>query len=297
MTTQTRSHVRPNGSRSYSTTGKFSTYVFLFVCLGYFILPLFWLLISSTKTNAGLFNSFGFWFAKDFGLAQNLKDLFTYQDAAFMGWMKNTAIYAISAAVGSSLISALAGYAFAQYRFAGRSLLFGIVLASVFVPGTVFAVPLYLLISKTGLSGSLLAVILPTLISPFGVYLMRIYAEQAIPEELLDAARIDGAGEFRIFATIAFRLLLPGYVTVLLFAFVGAWNNYFLPLLVLGKSEVYPVTVGLAYWNSLAGQLSTHQILYPLIITGSVVGTLPVMILFLFLQRFWQNGLALGSIK
>ncbi len=297
MTTQTRSHVRPNGSRSYSTTGKFSTYVFLFVCLGYFILPLFWLLISSTKTNAGLFNSFGFWFAKDFGLAQNLKDLFTYQDAAFIGWMKNTAIYAISAAVGSSLISALAGYAFSQYRFAGRSLLFGIVLASVFVPGTVFAIPLYLLISKTGLSGSLLAVILPSLISPFGVYLMRIYSEQAIPEELLDAARIDGAGEFRIFATIAFRLLLPGYVTVLLFAFVGAWNNYFLPLLVLGKSEVYPVTVGLAYWNSLAGQLSTHQILYPLIITGSVVGTLPVMILFLFLQRFWQNGLALGSIK
>ena len=297
MTTQTRSHVRPNGSRSYSTTGKFSTYVFLFVCLGYFILPLFWLLISSTKTNAGLFNSFGFWFAKDFGLAQNLKDLFTYQDAAFIGWMKNTAIYAISAAVGSSLISALAGYAFSQYRFAGRSLMFGIVLASVFVPGTVFAVPLYLLISKTGLSGSLLAVILPSLISPFGVYLMRIYAEQAIPEELLDAARIDGAGEFRIFATIAFRLLLPGYVTVLLFAFVGAWNNYFLPLLVLGKSEVYPVTVGLAYWNSLAGQLSTHQILYPLVITGSVIGTLPVMILFLFLQRFWQNGLALGSIK
>jgi multiple sugar transport system permease protein len=297
MTTQTRSHVRLNGPRSYSTTSKFSTYVFLFVCLGYFILPLFWLLISSTKTNAGLFNSFGFWFAKDFGLAQNLKDLFTYQDGAFIGWMKNTAIYAISAAVGSSLISALAGYAFSQYRFAGRSLLFGIVLASVFVPGTVFAIPLYLLISKTGLSGSLLAVILPSLISPFGVYLMRIYAEQAIPEELLDAARIDGAGEFRIFATIAFRLLLPGYVTVLLFAFVGAWNNYFLPLLVLGKSEVYPVTVGLAYWNSLAGQLSTHQILYPLIITGSVVGTLPVMLLFLFLQRYWQNGLALGSIK
>jgi multiple sugar transport system permease protein len=296
MTSQTLSPVRSIGPRRY-TTGKFVTYVFLFVFLGYFLLPLVWLSIASTKTNAGLFNSFGFWFAKDFGLAQNLKDLFTYQDAAFIVWMKNTAIYAVSAAVGSSLISALAGYAFAQYRFAGRNLLFGIVLASVFVPGTVFAVPLYLLISKTGLSGSLLAVILPSLLSPFGVYLMRIYAEQAIPEELLDAARIDGAGEFRIFATIAFRLLLPGYVTVLLFAFVGAWNNYFLPLLVLGKSEVYPVTVGLAYWNSLAGQLSTHQILYPLVITGSVIGTLPVMILFLFLQRYWQNGLALGSIK
>src|SRR6266542_5740731 len=189
MTTQTRSRAFPKGLRRYST-GKFATFVFLFVFLAYFLLPLFWLLIASTKSNAGLFNSFGFWLAKDFNLFQNLKDLFTYQNAAFTTWMKNTAIYAISAALGSSLISALAGYAFSQYRFAGRSLLFGIVLGSVFVPVTVFAIPLYLLISKTGLSGSLLAVILPTLISPFCVYLMRIYAEQAIPVELLDAARI-----------------------------------------------------------------------------------------------------------
>ncbi len=296
MTTQTRSRAFPKGLRRYST-GKFATFVFLFVFLAYFLLPLFWLLIASTKSNAGLFNSFGFWLAKDFNLFQNLKDLFTYQNAAFTTWMKNTAIYAISAALGSSLISALAGYAFSQYRFAGRSLLFGIVLGSVFVPVTVFAVPLYFLISKSGLSGSLLAIILPSLVSPFGVYLMRIYAEQAIPEELIDAARMDGAGEFRIFATIAFRLLLPGYVTVLLFAFVGAWNNYFLPLLVMSKSEIYPVTVGLAYWNSLAAQQSAVKLLYPLVITGSVIGTLPVMILFLFLQRYWQNGLALGSIK
>ena len=211
--------------------------------------------------------------------------------------MENTAIYALSASIGSSLISALAGYAFYQYRFAGRKLLFGIVLGSVFVPGTVFAVPLYLLLSKSGLSGSLLAIILPSLVSPFGVYLMRIYSEQAIPQDLIDAARVDGAGEFRIFATIAMRLIAPGYVTVLLFAFVGAWNNYFLPLLVLSKSELYPVTVGLAYWNSLASQPGYAQVLYILVITGSVIGTLPVMIIFLFLQRFWQNGLALGSIK
>ena len=288
--------IRSNAPRRYSA-GKSLTLAFLFVFLGYFLLPLFWLLIASTKTNAGLFNSFGFWFAKDFNFFHNLKDLFSYQDEAFLTWMKNTAVYAVTAAIGSSLISALAGYAFSQYRFKGRSFLFGIVLASVFVPNTVFAVPLYFLLSKTGLSSSLLAVILPALVNPFGVYLMRIYAEQAIPEELIDAARIDGAGEFRIFTTIAFRLILPGYVTVLLFAFVGAWNNYFLPLLVLSKSEIYPVTVGLAYWNSLAAQQSAVQILYPLVITGSVIGTLPVMILFLFLQRFWQNGLALGSIK
>lgn len=286
MATQTHLHARPKASRRYSTS-KIVILGFLFVFLGYFLLPLLWLVIASTKSYAGLFNSFGFWFAKDFNLIQNLKILFTFQNGVFLDWMKNSVIYAVSAAIGSSLISTLAGYAFSQYRFAGRSFLFGIVLGSVFVPTTVFAVPLYLLISKSGLSGSLLAVILPALVSPFGVYLMRIYAEQAIPDELIDAARIDGAGEFRIFATIAFRLLLPGYVTVLLFAFVGAWNNYFLPLLVLSKSDVYPLTVGLA---SVAG-------FYPLVIIGSLIATLPVMILFLFLQRFWENGLAFGSVK
>jgi multiple sugar transport system permease protein len=287
MTTQTRKF----------TSGKFVTYVLMFVFLGYFILPLVWLFLGSTKTNAGLFSSFGFWFDKDFNLWKNVQDVFAYGDGDFLLWMRNTAVYAISAAVGSSLISALAGYAFSQYRFAGRDLLFGIVLASVFVPTTVFAVPLFLLISKTGLSGSLLAVILPALVSPFGVYLMRIYAEQAIPQDLIDAARVDGASEFRIFLTIALRLLAPGFVTVLLFAFVGAWNNYFLPLLVLSNSDIYPITVGLAYWNSVVAQQGSGQVLYSMVITGSVIGTLPVMIVFLFLQRFWENGLAFGSIK
>jgi multiple sugar transport system permease protein len=269
----------------------------LFICLGYFLVPLVWLVISSTKTNAGLFSSFGFWFDKSFNFVQNLKDLFAYDNGHFALWMKNTAVYAVIAALGSSLISTLAGYAFAMYRFEGRNLLFGVVLASIFVPATVFAVPLFLLMSKSGLSNTLLAIILPALVNPFGVYLMRIYAEQAISQDLVDAARVDGASEFRIFVTIAFRLLAPGYVTVLLFAFVGAWNNYFLPLLLLSKSNLFLLTVGLAYWNSLASQPGVAKVLYILVITGSVVAILPVMIVFLFLQRYWQEGLSLGSIK
>ncbi len=274
-----------------------TTYVVMLVFLGYFLMPLIWLLVSSTKTNAGLFSTFGFWFGEEFNLFKNLKDLFAYDNGHFALWMRNTAIYATAAAVGSSLISALAGYAFAQYRFPGRNLLFGIVLASVFVPATVFAVPLFLMMAKSGLSNTLLAVILPALVNPFGVYLMRIYAEQAVPPELIDAARVDGAGEFRIFATIVFRLIAPGYVTVLLFAFVGAWNNYFLPLLLLGRSDLYVLTVGLAYWNSLASQPGVAQVLYILVIVGSVVAIVPVMIAFLFLQRYWQEGLSLGSIE
>jgi multiple sugar transport system permease protein len=175
--------------------------------------------------------------------------------------------------------------------------LFGIVLASVFVPGTVFAVPLFFLASQTGLTNSLWAVILPAFANPFGVYLMRIYTEQAVPQDLVDAARVDGAGELRIFATIVLRLIAPGFVTVLLFAFVGAWNNYFLPLLVLGKSDLYPLTVGLAYWNSLSILPGEAQVLYSLVITGSVVAIVPVMIVFLFLQRYWQGGLSLGSVR
>jgi multiple sugar transport system permease protein len=269
----------------------------MYVGLAYFLIPLFWLFLASTKSNSGLFSSFGFWFDKDFNLFQNLQDLLARDHGAFVIWMRNTAIYAFSASVGSTLIAALAGYAFAVYRFRGRNLLFAIILASVFVPATILAVPLYFLLSTTGLSNTLLAVILPSLVNPFGVYLMRIYAEQAVPEELLDAARVDGAGELRIFVTVAFRLLAPGLVTVLLFAFVGAWNNFFLPLLVLRDANTYLVAVGLASWNALAAQPGQAQVLYAIVITGSVVAILPVMLAFLFLQRFWQNGLSLGGVK
>lgn len=293
MTAQLRNSSYYKLRRGVNTT---SAYIFMLVCLSYFLIPLIWLLISSTKTNAGLFSTFGFWFGKEFDFFQNLKDLFAYDNGDFVLWIRNTAIYAVIAALGSSLIAAMAGYAFALYRFRGRDLLFGIVLASVFVPLTVFAVPLFLMMSKSGLSNTLLAVILPALVNPFGVYLMRIYAEGAISQDLIDAARVDGAGEFRIFATIAFRLLAPGFVTVLLFAFVGAWNNYFLPLLLLNRSDLYLLTVGLAFWNSLASQPGVAQVLYILVITGSVVAIVPVMIVFLFLQRYWQEGLNLGSV-
>jgi len=295
MTAQTLSPLRR--SRSPRGSGSTMAYFVMGVFLIYFLIPLIWLFIASTKTNAGLFSSFGLWFDKNINVIQNLKDLFARDRGAFGLWIRNTSVYALNAALFSSLISALAGYAFAQYRFAGRDILFGIVLASVFVPATAFALPLFLLESKTGLSNSLLAIILPSLVNPFGVYLMRIYTEQAVSQDLIDAARVDGAGEFRIFTTIVFRLVAPGFVTVLLFAFVGAWNNYFLPLLVLSKSSLYPLTVGLAYWSGLATQPGNAHVLYILVIMGSVVAILPLMIVFLFLQRFWQEGLSLGSLK
>jgi multiple sugar transport system permease protein len=292
----TEARRRPVGSDRI-TPGSVLGNGIMFVGLAYFLIPLVWLFLASTKSNSGLFSSFGFWFDKDFNLVQNLQDLLARDNGAFVIWMRNTAIYAFTASIGSTIIAALAGYAFAVYRFRGQNVLFAIILASVFVPATILAVPLYFLLGNIGLSNTLLAVILPGLVNPFGVYLMRIYADRAVPEELLDAARVDGAGELRIFATIALRLLAPGLVTVLLFALVGAWNNFFLPLLVLRDANVQVVGVGLANWNALAAQPGQAQVLYAIVITGSVVAVVPVMLTFLFLQRYWQNGLSLGGVK
>jgi multiple sugar transport system permease protein len=263
----------------------------------YFLTPLIWLMLATTKTNGSLFNSFGFWLAQPFNLFQNISDVFSRDNGVYVVWMRNSAIYALSAAAFSTLIAAMAGYAFAVYDFRGRNALFAIVIGSVFVPASVFAVPLFFMMSKAGLSNSLLAIILPALVNPFGVYLMRIYTDKAVPKELVDAARVDGAGEFRIFSQVAARLLAPGLVTVFLLAFVGAWNNYFLPLLLLSRADTFPLTVGVTYWNSLAVQPGNVQVIYAIVITASMIAIIPVMIAFLWVQKYWEGGLTVGGIK
>jgi len=270
--------------------------LFMLALLVYVAIPLIWLLIASTKSNSDLFQSFGFWFA-DFHLFDNLSNLFKQDNGVYVTWIWNTVVYALAASVGSTLIATLAGYSFAVYRFTGKRVLYAIVLGAVFVPTTVLAVPLYFMLSQSGLSNTLLAIILPALVNPFGVFLMRVFAEASIPAELLDAARVDGAGEFRTFARISFRLLVPGVITVLLFAFVGAWNNFFLPVLVLSKDDLFPVTVGLANWSALATQPGNVQLLYAIVVIGSLVAILPIMVMFLLLQRYWQQGLSLGSVR
>lgn len=286
----------PQNKRTRWTRQSLAT-AFLLVVLVYFILPFFWLLVSTTKTNQDLFLSFGLWFASSFNLFNNLSDLFTQDGGVFLTWLWNTAYYATCSAVGASLIATIAGYTFAKFQFPGRTLLFTIILGSIMVPATALAIPTYLLLSKVGLINTPLAVILPSLTSPFGVFLMRIYAEQAVPDELLDAARVDGAGEIRIFWSVALRILVPGFITVLLFSFVATWNNYFLPLLVLSDPNYYPLTLGLASWNAQASANGGAQLLYTLVLTGSLVSILPLIIAFLFLQRYWQGGLTFGSVR
>jgi multiple sugar transport system permease protein len=289
--------VHPGQNKRTRRTRQSLATTFLLVFLVYFLLPFFWLIVSATKTNPDLFTSFGLWFSSNFNLFNNLGDLFTRDSGVFLTWLWNTAYYATCSAVGASLFATIAGYTFAKFRFPGRTLVFAIILGSIMVPSTALAIPTYLLLSKVGLVNTPLAVILPSLVSPFGVFLMRIYAEQAVPDELLDAARVDGAGEMRIFWSVALRILVPGFVTVLLFSFVATWNNYFLPLLVLSDPTYYPLTLGLASWNAQASANGGAQLLYTLVLTGSLISILPLIVAFLFLQRYWQGGLTLGSIR
>jgi multiple sugar transport system permease protein len=265
--------------------------------VAYFLLPLWWLLVASTKSNTDLFSSFGLWFADELNIVQNLRDVFTFQRGIFLTWIRNTVLYAVTSAVGAAALATAAGYAFAKLRFRGSTALFAIILGAIMVPLTALAIPTYLLFARVGLTDTPWAIILPSLVSPFGVYLMRVYAAGAVPDSLLEAARVDGASELRIFFSIALRLLAPGFVTVLLFALVATWNNYFLPLIMLSSPEWYPLTVGLAQWQSTSQAGSGSQALFSMVITGSLVSIIPLMIAFLFLQRYWQSGLATGGVK
>jgi multiple sugar transport system permease protein len=285
----------PLGREPHQRTSILLTVVMI-ACALYFIFPLYWLMVASTKSNADLFSTFGLWFA-DFNLFENLRSVFTFQDGVFSRWALNSLIYAVVSAVGASILATAAGYAFAKYRFPGGKVLFSIILGAVMIPSTALAIPTYLLFARAELTDTYWAIILPSLVSPFGVYLMRVYAADAVDSSLLEAARVDGAGEFHIFLTVAFRLLVPGSVTVLLFTLVATRNNYFLPLIMLNTPEKFPLTVGLAQWQSTASGGSGSQALFSTVITGSLVSIIPLIVAFLFLQRFWQTGLASGGVK
>ncbi|APU16860.1 MULTISPECIES: carbohydrate ABC transporter permease [Actinoalloteichus] len=264
--------------------------------LVYSLLPLGWLLINATKTPGGLFDSFGLWFAEDFALWDNIVATFTYDGGVFARWLANTLLYVVVGAGGATFLAVLGGYALAIFDFPGKRAVFAVVIGAVAVPGTALAVPTFLMFSRMGLTNTPWAVIIPSLITPFGLYLMWVFAAQAIPRELLESARIDGAGEIRSFFRISLPLLVPGTVTVLLFSMVATWNNYFLPLIMIRDPDWFPLTLGLNAWNAQAATAG-GEVVFHLVITGSLITILPLIAAFLLLQRYWQSGLAAGSVK
>ena len=263
----------------------------------YSLIPLVWLLINATKTQEGLLSSFGLWFDDGkFALWDNIHQTLTYDNGVFVRWLGNTVLYVVVGAGGATFLATLAGYGLAKFDFVGRRGVFAVVIGAVAVPGTALAVPTFLMFSKMGITNTPWSVIIPSLITPFGLYLMWTFSSQAVPDEMLEAARIDGAGEFRTFFRISVPLLAPGIVTVLLFSMVATWNNYFLPLIMLKDPDWYPLTLGLNAWNAQAATAG-GDVVFNLVITGSLLTILPLLAAFLLLQRYWQSGLAAGSVK
>ncbi|ODT38919.1 MAG: ABC transporter permease [Microbacterium sp. 71-36] len=259
----------------------------------YFLIPLWWLVVASTKDRGQLFSTNALWFA-DFRFFENVGQLFAYRDGVYLKWLGNSVLYAGVGGVIATVIAAMCGYALAKYRFPGREAIFNTVLGGVLVPATALALPLFLLFSQVQLTDTYWAVLLPSVVSPFGVYLTRVFAEASVPDELLEASRLDGAGEVRTFFTVSIRLMFPALVTVFLFQFVSIWNNFFLPLIMLRSEELFPVTYGLYAWNSTINQFPE---LRTYVLVGSLISIVPLIVTFLLLQRYWRTGLGTGAIK
>ncbi|AWW43161.1 ABC transporter permease [Streptomyces sp. AS58] len=285
-----RTRNQPRRQRSVALT------VLMTLPLLYSLFPLVWLVINSTKSLDELFSGFGLWFGGDFALWDNIVGVLTYDDGIYGRWFANSLLYVVIGAGGSTLLAALAGYGLAKFDFPGRRAVLAVVLGAVAVPGTALAVPTFLLFSNMGLTNTPWGVLIPLLVTPFGLFLLYSYANEAVPNEVIDAARVDGAGEFRIFFTIVLRLLSPALVSVLLLEVVGAWNNYFLPLIMLSDPSWFPLTVGLNQWNA-QGSSAEGDFVAHLVLTGSLLTIVPLVIVFLCLQRFWRSGLAAGSTK
>jgi len=288
----------PEAARRPSAAGgRVTVNVVMVAMILYFLLPFWWLVVAATKDNDALFSTAALWFHSPGSFFTNLRQLFTYNDGEYLRWMGNTAIYAGVSGVGATAVATLAGYAFAKYRFPGRNLLFSSLLGAIMVPATALAIPTYLLLSKVELTNTMWAVILPSLLNPFGVYLVRVYVQESLPDELLEAARVDGAGELRVLFNVALPTLKPALVTVLLFSMVGTWNNFFLPLVMLNNDKLFPLTVGLQSWYQGALIQSGANALFTLVIAGSLVAIIPLIVAFLLLQRYWRGGLTVGSLK
>ena len=262
----------------------------------YVLAPIYWLVVASSKNTSQLFSSSTFLPASHLSWVANFRLLFSVDGGYFKYWLLNSVIYAVVTAALATAVSTLCGYALAKYRFRGRKLVLGLVLGSLLVPSTALVVPLFLLEHDVGLINSYQGVILPLLVYPFGVYLMSLFAADAVPDSLVDAARVDGAGELRAFWKVSRPLLMPGMVTLFLLSFIGTWNNYFLPLVLLGTTTRFPLTVGLSAWASDLNLAGAGQPLYPEVILGSLVSVLPMLIMFPFLQKYIARGLTFGAI-
>ncbi|GAA4629001.1 carbohydrate ABC transporter permease [Actinoallomurus vinaceus] len=271
-----------------------------FVLLGlvlfalYSLFPVYWLLVAATKDQAGLYQTNGLWFS-GMHLWQNIRQVFGYDGGIFWRWIANSFLYAGVGSLGGTLVALAAGYGLARFDFPGRKVVFACVVGSFLVPTALLTLPLYLFFSSLGLVDTPWAMLIPCLINPFSVYLAKVYTESAVPYELLEAARLDGAGELRIFVSIVLRLMTTGGATVFLLAFVNTWNSFFLPLTVLRSQNNWTLALGLYNWSGKRAETGVD--LTSLVLTGCLLSIIPMAVMMVAMRRYWRSGVTLGSLK
>ena len=251
------------------------------------LLPTFWM-VSASLMPTGEANSFP---PRLLPSAPTLEHYVAVFKRLELGrYLLNSSVVALAGTACALVINAMAGYAFAKLQFRGRDRLFRILLGALVIPAQVGMLPLFLLLKRMGLVNTYVGAIVPVMASVFGIFMIRQYA-LSIPDDLLDAARIDGAGELRIFATIVLPVITPILATFAIFTFINTWNDFMWPLIILSDEARYTLPVALA---NLSGE---HVQDTELMMAGSVLTVLPVLLVFLFLQRYYIQGVIAGSAK
>lgn len=251
--------------------------------------PLYFMLVMASRANSDILGIPPPLLPGD-QLATNIERVFANQDVQFAKALVNTLVVATVATISVVITSALAGFAFAKLRFRGSNVLLVIVVATMMVPVQLGLIPLYMLMTKLGLAGGLASVTLPFLVSGFGVFFMRQYASQAIPDELIEAARVDGASTFRIFWSIVFPALRPAAAVLGLLTFMERWNDFLWPYISLDFNHP---TVQVAL-SRLSGGYYTDQ---ALVMAGTLMGTLPLVVVFIVFGRQIVGGIMEGGLK
>ena len=252
----------------------------------FFIFPLYWILTGSLKDAITINARTPQWFP----LEPTLDNYVRLFKQPAIQWLLNTIIIAVAAMALTCITAALAGYALAKKRFWGQTVLFSLLVCAMALPKQVIVIPLLQEMSALGLNNNLLAVILPTVGWPFGVFLMKQFSE-TIPTEMLEAARIDGASEVRTFVSIVFPMVKPGVGALAIFTFVNTWNDYFLQLIMLQRREVLTISTGIA---RLQGEVSSD---FGLIMAGAALAAIPIVAVFLMFQKYFTQGITMGAVK
>jgi len=277
----------------------------LLLFAAFFVAPQLWLLLAPTKNDGDLVDRYAFTFGSFNQIALAWQHLDAFSTHIFRTWIGNSLLYCISATAIVLVTAVPAGYGLAFSKFRGRKLVLTLTLVAMIMPSAALVLPIFLELNALHLIGNLMSVVLPFAFYPFGVYLAYIYFSTSIPKELLEAARLDGCGEWRTFFKVALPLAKPVVALVTFFSFVADWNNFFLPFALLAKTEDLPIQVGMsilvsatpAFNPGQAGADAGLAIYRPELALAVVLAVLPVAIVFMVSQRSLVRGLVGGAVK